>query len=508
MFFVLWQVVTALLVIFVTVIYLKRARVLPNSFPTIKGRIPFIGDTFVLIRNRNRVLEWVEDIINTTGSYQTSSIFVSYILLRLKPEASTVQHILKDNWKNYKLPTGRKGMLSDLVGGGIFGVDGAEWYAQRKAASHLLTANRMKGIMTRVFAENTDKFMSMLDKKCKNKITFDVQDLFFRYTMDSFCKIAFGEDVNSLQADQPPALAIAFDSAQYLIFTRLFRPFWRVNRYFNWGVEKQLKKEIKIIKECIYHSIDNRQILEQQKDANDMIDDGEADLISAFYAQAKKNGDPAPSKEYLADIMINFLVAGRDTSAVCLSWFIYEMHRNPDVEHKIYQEVCEVLSIDPLNQTKSNDYCEVKFEHAPLLKYTEGALLETLRLHPSVPLESREAVEDDVLPNGTKVPTGSVVDYSPYLFGRSSDIWPEPLKFDPGRWLPPNNPDAFMFPTFNAGPRVCLGKNLALYEMKLLVASILQKYRFNVVDIDSKTYSITLTLNVKDKLMVNATART
>ena len=88
-------------------------------------------------------------------------------------------------------------------------------------------------------------------------------------------------------------------------------------------------------------------------------------------------------------------------------------------------------------------------------------LQEVIRLHPPVPGDSKEAVRDDVLPDGTKVPKGAGVMYRPYLFGRSPLLWKDPLRFDPQRFMG-KKPSQFKYIAFNAGPRLCLGMNLAL----------------------------------------------
>ena len=66
-----------------------------------------------------------------------------------------------------------------------------------------------------------------------------------------------------------------------------------------------------------------------------------------------------------------------------------------------------------------------------------------------------------------------MISYVPWVVNRNPKIWKDPLKFDPERWFK-TNPSSFEFPTFNAGPRLCLGNAMALVQVKVLLAKILQ----------------------------------
>ena len=95
-----------------------------------------------------------------------------------------------------------------------------------------------------------------------------------------------------------------------------------------------------------------------------------------------------------------------------------------------------------------------------------------LRLHPSVPVDIKFAVKDDTLPDGTFIPKGSTVIYSPYAMGRSKEIWgADALEFKPERFLSGEGsnvePSQYKYTTFNAGYRLCLGKPLAMLEIKV-----------------------------------------
>lgn len=122
------------------------------------------------------------------------------------------------------------------------------------------------------------------------------------------------------------------------------------------------------------------------------------------------------------------------------------------------------------------------YEDMNHLPYLQAVLNEALRLFPSVPIDAKFAANDDTLPDGTFVPRGTVVMYNIYAMGRSCAIWGEDAEvFRPERWLEREAPpDNYSYPVFNAGPRECLGRRLAMVEMKTCLAMLLPQVSFQL----------------------------
>ena len=99
---------------------------------------------------------------------------------------------------------------------------------------------------------------------------------------------------------------------------------------------------------------------------------------------------------------------------------------------------------------------------------------ESLRLYPSAPLDHKVSVSEDILPDGSKIDKSDVVVYNIFAMGRSKDIWGDDAdEFKPERWLNKYAPSSYSYPVFNAGPRECIGKRLALVEMKPCLVNIM-----------------------------------
>lgn len=122
-----------------------------------------------------------------------------------------------------------------------------------------------------------------------------------------------------------------------------------------------------------------------------------------------------------------------------------------------------------------------------------------------------QVVEDDVFPDGTVVKKGAKVLYSVYAMGRLESIWGKDCRdYKPERWLRNGRlmgESAYKFPAFNGGPRLCLGRDFAYYQMKFVAASILHRYRVEVAAGHPVEPKIALTLYMKHGLLVTLRRR-
>ena len=167
------------------------------------------------------------------------------------------------------------------------------------------------------------------------------------------------------------------------------------------------------------------------------------------------------------------------------------LSQNPAVQEKLFEEVeaalpdeDDVPTFDTLSPQK--------------MPFLNGVIYESLRLHPPVPMNVKMNTKEDVLPDGTKVPAGSWIAYNSWGMGRDPERYESPDEMRPERWIPWKQPDPYEFPVFQAGPRVCLGKDMALFEAKLLTAMLVRRFRFVMDPVESAkvTYSMMMTMSI------------
>ncbi|MCL7041901.1 hypothetical protein MKW94_009756 [Papaver nudicaule] len=227
------------------------------------------------------------------------------------------------------------------------------------------------------------------------------------------------------------------------------------------------------------------------------------DILSRFIASNVT--DP----KYLRDIILNFIIAGRDTTAATLSWFLYRLCKHPHIQETIAQEVREATKLKD-NMSFGDFAASMTEEAIGKMQYLHAALSETLRLHPAVPMDPKICFSDDTLPDGFDVKKGDMVAYVPYAMGRMKFIWGDDAEvFRPERWLNNDgvfqNESPFKFTAFQAGPRICLGKEFAYSQMKIFSAVLLRFFRFKLVDQTKVVnYRTMINLHIKDGLHLHA----
>ncbi|KAJ6755276.1 CYTOCHROME P450 FAMILY-DEPENDENT FATTY ACID HYDROXYLASE [Salix purpurea] len=469
---------------------------------------PVVGSLPLLFMNRRKIHDWIAGNLRATGAvgtYQTCTIALPFFARRqgfytVTCHPKNMEHILRTRFENYPKGPEYQAAFHDLLGQGIFNSDGETWLIQRKTAALEFTTRTLRQAMARWVNQTIkNRLWIILDKAAEERQSVDLQDLLLRLTFDNICGLTFGKDPKTLSPDlSDNPFSIAFDTATEATLQRLLYPglLWKVEKLLGIGTEKRLKKSLEVVETYM-----NEAITARKENPSD-------DLLSRFMKKRDVEGNHF-QVSVLQRIALNFVLAGRDTSSVALSWFFWLVMNHPEVEAKIIKEISTILK-----ETRGNDHQKwlgepLVFDEADKLIYLKAALAETLRLYPSVPQDFKYVVADDVLPDGTFIPAGSTVTYSIYSVGRMKSIWGEDCQeFKPERWLSPEEDkfeapkDGYKFVAFNAGPRTCLGKDLAYLQMKSVASAVLLRYRLSLVPGHCIEQKMSLTLFMKNGLRV------
>lgn len=476
---------------------------------------PIVGSLPGLLENGNRMHEWIaENLRVCTGTYQTCICAIPFLarkqgLVTVTCDPKNLEHILKVRFDNYPKGPTWQAVFHDLLGEGIFNSDGDTWLFQRKTAALEFTTRTLRQAMARwVNRAIKNRFCPILQMAQVQGKPIELQDLLLRLTFDNICGLTFGKDPETLSPNLPENIfATSFDRATEASLHRFIIPefIWKLKKMLGLGMEVSLSRSLKQLDNYMTDVINTRklELLNHQKGGPQ-----HDDLLSRFMKKKESYTD-----KFLQHVALNFILAGRDTSSVALSWFFWLVSLNPRVEEKILVELCTVLA-----ETRGTDTSKwldepLVFEEVDQLTYLKAALSETLRLYPSVPEDSKHVISDDYLPDGTFVSAGSNITYSIYSIGRMKFIWGEDcLEFKPERWMSEDGnkfqvQDTFRFVAFNAGPRICLGKDLAYLQMKSIAAAVLLRHRLAVAPGHRVEQKMSLTLFMKYGLVMNVTPR-
>ncbi|KAL8148824.1 hypothetical protein AgCh_005990 [Apium graveolens] len=313
---------------------------------------------------------------------------------------------------------------------------------------------------------------SNLGQGRKTGEVLDFQDILQRFAFDNICNIAFDYDPEYLSPSLPKAkFAVAFENATTLVskrFQHIIPLVWKVQKFFDMVPEKELRKSNEEV-----GNFAREVMVEKRKEFQEKSELKSVDLLTRFLSSGHSD------EVFVTDIIISFILASRDTTSAALTWFFYLIANHPNVESEI---LAEINDKNFERNSESSVYDEVKD-----MIYTHAALCESMRLYPPVPTDGKEVMENDVLPEGTHVYKGDRVLYHPYAMGQLEKIWGSDWPvFRPERWLERDSVtgkwcfigrDQYTYPVFQAGPRVCLGKEMAFLQMKRVVAGVLPMFK-------------------------------
>lgn len=460
---------------------------------------PIIGNLIGFLLNCHHFHDWVANMLSKTPSLTLQvCTFLNLSNGICTANPLNVEHLLVSNFPNYVKGSRFYDILHELLGHGIFNVDGHLWTIQRKIASHEFNTKSLKYFISEtVKSEISKRLIPFLSNACNENRVIDLQDVLQKFSFDSVCNVAFGVDPGSLNSDktyenmQHLCFVKAFDDAVEICSSRFMSPLpviWKVKRFLNIGSEKRFRGAIKVINDYAMEIIRSK-----EGDSKAQIDNGipvqrDQDLLSRFMSSSVnlEFQDQEQRRKFLRDIVISFILAGRDSTSTALTWFFWLISGHPQCAYLIYEELLAVATMSmmsvPESLPRTFNYDELKKLH-----YLHAALSESMRLFPPVPINSRLAVDDDVLPDGTVVRRGWFADYSAYAMGRMEKLWGHDCReFKPERWLTADGEfqtsDQFQFPVFHSGPRICLGKDMAYVQMKSVAAAVMYEFEISAID--------------------------
>jgi cytochrome P450 len=409
------------------------------------------------------------------------------------------EYMLKTNWKsftkNFPGAVGFQEMFAEIMGRGIFAVDGDEWQDHRKVASHMFSANGLKTKMEVCFVEHGKALVKLLHDKAKTKEVFDFQEVAQALTFDTISDIAFGSFPGALYeymtGGKKVDFLVRFDRVQQISTLRFIlpSPIWKTMRWLNIGPERQIREDAVEIRTYVKNVVDQRKaqldnvVVSTGGDttavninSNNVKGD---DLLSLYIKTAKVMKKAyMENDDYLNDAVLNFMIAGRDTTSSTLINLFRFLDEKPEVAEKMRQEFIKVVGHER----------HVSWDDIRELRYCCAVFNETLRLRPPVSADLRIAVEDVTLPSGLFIPSGSRVVIPNAAIGRDPKLWHNPDEFLPERWIDPEKPDAiirrvdeFIHPIFWGGPRLCLGKDMARLETLNIAWAVLKEFNIKVL---------------------------
>ncbi|KAL8457553.1 hypothetical protein ACS0TY_035424 [Phlomoides rotata] len=207
--------------------------------------------------------------------------------------------------------------------------------------------------------------------------------------------------------------------------------------------------------------------------------DGHVDLLSTLISlkETSDSDEGRLTDTEIKALLLNLFTAGTDTTSSTVEWAITELIRHPKIMAQAQQELDSVVGKD--RYVNESDISQLPF--------LQAIIKETFRLHPSTPLSLPRIANESCEVNGYYIPKGSTLLVNVWAIARDPSIWPNPLGFQPERFLPGGeNPNIdvkgnnFELIPFGSGRRICAGMNLGLQMVQLLIATLIHAFNFNL----------------------------
>lgn len=280
-----------------------------------------------------------------------------------------------------------------------------------------------------------------------------MQEISLRVIMQAVFGLSSGERAVTLQQNLDRLLQVT--TSRVGLFLLFFPALQR-----NWGPWSPYGRFLKLrqdIDDLLYAEIRDR----RHRDP----DSGRSDILSLLLAARDEAGQPMSDVE-LRDELITLLIAGHETTATAISWALYWIHRSPEVKANLLQEL---QALAP--QADSTVIAR--------LPYLSAVCAETLRINPVAFVVAPRIAQQSVHISGYTLPAGVSLTPCIYLTHRRPDLYPDPDQFRPERFLTRQFSPTEYFP-FGGSNRRCIGAAFALFEMKLVLFTILTQHRLTL----------------------------
>ena len=340
----------------------------------------------------------------------------------------------------------------DPLSGHLFNIEGQKWRNMRMKLSPTFTSGKMK-MMFNTLLECVPSFLVKIESDRVNKNPIDIKEVLGCLTTDIIGSCAFGLECNSFKEENAPFRENGrkfFDfTKSRLIKSMISSNFPAVGKFLGFGITPPDVTEffMKVVEDTVKYRESNNIV---RKDFMQLLIDIKNNKLVGEEG-VKQDGTTLTMRELAAQSFV-FFVAGFETSSTTMTFAMYELARQPEIQERLREEINIVLA---------KHGGKVTYDAIQEMKYMDTVINETLRMYPPVPVLFRKCVKDYKVPDQDVVIKKGVKILIPILgIHYDNDHYPNPEKFDPERFNDVNKSKRHNYAhlPFGEGPRNCIGK--------------------------------------------------
>jgi len=372
-----------------------------------------------------------------------------------------IAEVLQARASNYLRDTRSSRTVRMVTGESLLTAEGATWRHQRQAVQPIFHHRNLMDL-AKTMLTVADEACAGWEQAAATGTTLDLSAEMSRLAFAVAGRCLFGADLRD-RAD-------VVETALPVLLEELFRRTSHVGNVPLWiplPRHRAFQRSLAAIDRVV------GEVIAEHRRHSPATGVGAADLLGLLM-QTRHEGGAALSDNQLRNQVVTFLLAGHETTANVLTWAFALLAKAPAESKKVQIEL-DAVGFDAKRATA--------VETLPALERLGAVLQETLRLYPSVWILERRAVANDDL-GGWSIPRGSAVVVSPYVMHRLPERWEQPENFRPERFLGGETRTLLRdgyFP-FGAGPHTCIGQHFALMEAKIVLATLLSRFRVTLID--------------------------
>ncbi|WP_238190524.1 cytochrome P450 [Methylobacterium frigidaeris] len=350
-----------------------------------------------------------------------------------------------------RLPAGRR-VIGPIAGRGLVLADGEAWRHQRRVLAPAFTPRTLP-LMLRFVARSAEESCRRLEEGLGAPA--DLRGEMQRVALDIATTSMFSLETGPLGAEIRALISGYLDRlGRPTVADFLLPPGWPTPSSPRRALFR--RRWLRLV----------RTVLEARREQGAQGQEAQGAPRDLFDLLIEAHGD-APGG-LLADEVGTLIVAGHETTASTLFWACTLLAREPAVQ--------DALAAEAMGLDLSEEGAAAALPH---LRLAKSVAQETLRLYPPVYVIARRAARASVV-EGTEIPAGSIVMIPTWVLHRNTRWWDRPETFDPRRFLDRPEPDRFVYLPFGAGPRICIGAQLALSEATLVLARLMRAFRLSL----------------------------
>lgn len=453
---------------------------LPGAIPSVEG-LPVLGN---LLQFRRDLPHFLLRVSREHGDVCWIKVGSRRVLFLNAPEY--IQPVLVDHTDSVDKRAGGGSAKTLIMGDGLLNSEGAFHQRQRKLCAPAFQPRRIS-----TYDQTMVEYAERVASSWPDGAVIDLSEQMNTLTMGVAGKALFGADLLDEADELREALLIARHhisrQIQGLLRVPLSWPTPR-NRRFLGAVGR--------LNATIYRLIDERRKGgeggEGEEERRDLLS-----LLLLAQDEGDGTGKAAMSAKQVRDEAINLFWAGHETTAIALTWALYLLARNPEIGAQMHIELEQVLAGRPPTAADM-----------PRLPYTQQVFKEALRIYPPIFAFGRQTQQALQL-GGYDVPAGADLLISPYTLHRRPEYFPDPERFDPGRFTSEaerQRPRLAYLP-FGGGRHICIGAHFAMMEAVLTLATIAQRVTFELVPEQHIVPEAIMTQQTGDRVLVSVKRR-